>query len=184
MIQIRRSVFETNSSSTHSIAIPRDCGTSGYMSFHIGEFGWAFDEVDPMDYFYTALYTTSETMAELEDKIERLQSILKSYGIDADFAEVECEERNGWLDHDGYIDHGYELKELVDELLDDSDKLVRFLSGGLVFTGNDNSDSYGFITRNEEFIEDYDWKSKTWFKRKNEYYMEDCDEYEWHYKGN
>lgn len=123
-------------------------------------------------------------MAELEDKLGRLKDILRSYDIEADFADVECEECNGWLDHDGYIDHGYELKEFVDELLNNSGKLVRFLSGGLVFTGNDNSESNGFISRNEEFIEDYDWKSKTWFKSKNEYYMENCDDYEWYYKGN
>lgn len=184
MIQVRKGVFETNSSSTHSIAIPRDCGASGYMSFRVGEFGWGFNQVDPVDYFYTALYTTSETMAELEGKVERLKDILRSYDIEADFADVECEEENGWLDHDGYIDHGYELKEFVDELLNNSDKLVRFLSGGLVFTGNDNSESNGFISRNEEFIEDYDWRTNTWFKHKNEYYMENCDDYEWYYKGN
>lgn len=184
MIQIRKGVFETNSSSTHSIAIPRECGTSNYMSFHAGEFGWGFDEVNAADYFYTALYTTSETMAELEDKMEKFKDILRSHGIEANFAEVECDERYGWLDHDGYIDHGYELKDFVDDLLNDGDKLVRFLSGGLVFTGNDNSDSYGFITRNKEFIENYDWRSRTYYKEKNPYYMSDCDNYEWHYKGN
>ena len=184
MIQVRSSVFETNSSSTHSIAIPRSSGFPNYMSFNIGEFGWSFDEVDATDYFYTALYTTSETMEELEEKMERLKNILRSYDIEADFAYVECEERNGWLDHSGYIDHGYELKDFVDELLNNGDKLVRFLSGGLVFTGNDNSESNGFITRNEEFIENYDWRSRTYYKERNPYYMSNCDDYEWHYKGN
>ena len=184
MIQVRTGVFETNSSSTHSIAIPRDCSVSGYMSFHVGEFGWSFEEVDPMDYFYTALYTTSETMTELEEKMERLKDILRLYDIEADFAEVECDERYGWLDHDGYIDHGDELKDFVDELLNNGDKLVRFLSGGLVFTGNDNSESNGFISRNEEFIENYDWNSRTHYREKNPYYMNNCDDYEWHYKGN
>jgi hypothetical protein len=184
MIQVRKGVFETNSSSTHSIAIPRECDTASYLSFHVGEFGWGWDEEDPVDYFYTALYTTSDTMEELEKKMERLRNILRDYGIEAHFAEVECEERDGWLDHDGYIDHGYELKDFVDELLDDGAKLVRFLSGGLVFTGNDNSESDGFVARNEEFIEDYDWKSNKWFTRRNEYYMADCDDYEWYSKGN
>lgn len=32
--QIRNSVFETNSSSTHSIAIPKNGGTPNYVSFH------------------------------------------------------------------------------------------------------------------------------------------------------
>ena len=185
MIQVRKGVFETNSSSTHSIAIPRSCSsTISGIYFQIGEFGWEWESVDPADYFYTALHETSETMAELEEKLERLKDILMDYDIEYDFAYVSCEEKNGWLSHDGYINHGYELKDLVDELLNDGDKLVRFLSGGLVFTGNDNSDSNGFIARNEEFLEDYDWKSKTYFKSKNPYYMSNCDDYEWYYKGN
>lgn len=186
MIQIRKGVFETNSSSTHSIAIPRSGGAPSYVSFHEGEFGWAFREVDAADYFYTALYATSETMAELEEKMERLKDILRSYDIDADFAEIECEEHNGWLSHNGYIDHGYELKGFVDELLNDGDKLVRFLGGGLVFTGNDNSDTEErcFINRDEEYMDDYDWHTRKSFKIKNPYYMSDCDNYEWHYKGN
>lgn len=184
MIQIRKGVFETNSSSTHSIAIPRNCGVSGYLSFHTGEFGWGFSQVDPADYFYTAIHDTSETMAELEEKLGRLKDILNEHDIEYHFGDTNCEERNGWLDHSGYIDHGYELKDFVDELLNNGDKLVRFLSGGLVFTGNDNSESNGFIARDEEFIENYDWRSRTYYKERNPYYMNDCDNYEWHYKGN
>ena len=184
MVQVRKGVFETNSSSTHSIAIPIDCDTTNYVSFRDGEFGWGFYQVNPADYFYTAIHETSETMTELKEKLRRLKDILRDYDIEYHFGDTNCEERNGWLDHDGYIDHGYELKEFVDELLNNSGKLIRFLSGGLVFTGNDNSDSEGFISRNEEFIEDYDWRTNTFFKHKNEYYMENCDDYEWYYKGN
>ena len=59
MRQIRNGVFETNSSSTHSIAIPRSCNNINYISFHIGEFGWEWEEANPADYFYTAIYSTS-----------------------------------------------------------------------------------------------------------------------------
>lgn len=38
MRTIRRGVFESNSSSTHSIAIPKNCDETNYISFHIGEF--------------------------------------------------------------------------------------------------------------------------------------------------
>jgi len=148
MIQVRKGVFETNSSSTHSIAIPRDCGPSNYISFNDGEFGWGFSQVNAADYFYTAIHDTSETMAELEEKLSRLKDILNEYDIGYHFGDTNCEENNGWLSHDGYIDHGYELRDFVDELLNNGDKLVRFLSGGLVFTGNDNSESNGFISRN------------------------------------
>lgn len=178
MIQIRRGVFETNSSSTHSIAIPRNSGIPSRVHFYVGEFGWAFEEVDAADYFYTALYETSETMAELEEKMEKLKNILKSHNIEASFEDAKCHERNGWLSHDGYIDHGSELRSFVNELLNDEDKLLRFLCGGLVFTGNDNSDSMGFTERNQEFIYDWDYRKKI----KNEYYMTNHDEYEWYDK--
>ena len=69
--QIRRGVFETNSSSTHSIAIPKRCTKTNYMSFNIGEFGWGWDEVDPADYLYTAIYELAETEDEAKEKIEK-----------------------------------------------------------------------------------------------------------------
>jgi hypothetical protein len=184
MIQIRSGVFETNSSSTHSIAIPRDCRPSNYISFNDDEFGWGFSQVDPADYFYTAIHETSETMEEIEDKLARLKYILNDYGIEYHFGDTNCEEHNGWLEHKGYIDHGYELRDFVNDLLDNGDKLVRFLSGGLVFAGNDNSESYGFLERNSEFIENYDWRLNKWYRTKNDYYMENCDDYEWYSKGN
>ena len=76
MKQIRNGVFETNSSSTHSIAIPRSCDKQNYISFRIDEFGWGFDEVNPADYFYTAIYETSSTISEAEEKVEKLKDIL------------------------------------------------------------------------------------------------------------
>jgi hypothetical protein len=187
MKQIRNGVFETNSSSTHSIAIPRSFdGMIGRVCFQIGEFGWGWNEVDPADYFYTAIYETSENLAEVNEKISKLKEILDSHDIEYDFEEVECKEQNGWMSFDGYIDHGYELKDFVDELLDDEYKLLRFLSGGLVFTGNDNSNTEErcFINRDEEFLDYYDWHSKQAFKIQNPYYMSDHEDYDWYWKGN
>ena len=189
--QIRSSVFETNSSSTHSIAIPKECTTPSNISFYTGDFGWSFKEVNAVDYFYTAIYETSETKAELLEKIQKLKSILESHDIEYYFAKPSSHTWRSDYDgkeyfslDDGYIDHGYELTDFVDELLDDEDKLLRFLGGVLVFTGNDNSDSDVFINSNEEFIEDYDWRTKTTSKYKNEYYMSNHEDYEWYYKGN
>lgn len=189
--QIRSSVFETNSSSTHSIAVPRSANNPSYISFHTDEFGWELYEADAADYFYTAIYVTSDTEEELEENIKKLEDALKEHKINYDYNEPKT---HIWHDNydgkdylildDGYIDHGGELKDFVRELLNDSDKLVRFLSGGLVFTGNDNSDNDGFINRNEEFIEDYDWRTRTTTKYKNPYYMSNHKDYEWYYKGN
>lgn len=193
MKQIRRNVFETNSSSTHSIAIPKKCDQVGYMSFHIGEFGWGWDEVDAADYLYTAIYDLSETEDEVKEKIERLESILKENGINYELGEVklhtwysEYSNRDIYSLDNGHVDHVYELKELVDELLNDGDKLIRFISGGLVFTGNDNSDTEErcFINRNKEFLEDYDWNTGTTEQIKNPYFMSNHEDYEWYWKGN
>ena len=193
MRQIRNGVFETNSSSTHSIAIPKSCDNVNYISFHIDEFGWEWREADPEDYFYTAIYETSNSASEVEEKIERLKSILDSHGIGYRFGEVEYHiwhsdyANKDYLSLDyGYIDHGNELKEFVDELLDDGNKLVRFLSMGLVFTGNDNSDAEErcFIERDQEFLDDYDWHTRQEFKIKNPYYMSNHEDYDWYWKGN
>ena len=189
--QIRSCVFETNSSSTHSIAIPKKCEIPSNISFYTGDFGWSFSEVDAVNYFYTAIYETSETEIEILEKIQKLKSILESHDIEYHFTRPSSHIWRSDYDgkeyfslDDGYIDHGYELKDFVDELLNDEDKLLRFFGGGLVFTGNDNQESCGFIERNEEFIEEYDWSTHKCTKIKNEYYMSNHEDYEWYFKGN
>lgn len=193
MRQIRNGVFETNSSSTHSIAIPKSCDNINYISFNIDEFGWEWREADPADYFYTAIYTTSYTKDETEEKIEKLKDILNSHGINYRFGRAEThiwhsdyDNKNYLCLDNGYIDHGDELRDFVDELLNDGDKLVRFLSMGFVFTGNDNSDAEQqcFIERNQEFLDDYDWQTRQEFKIKNPYYMSNHEDYDWYWKGN
>lgn len=191
MKTIRRNVFETNSSSTHSIAIPKNCEATNFISFHVGDFGWGWEEVDPADYFYTAIYETSNTEEELKEKLDKLSKILESRGISYKFFPVKYHTSvyNGtcYLSLDnGYIDHGSELTDFVNELLNDGDKLVRFLSRGLVFTGNDNSDTEErcFIERDTEYLDGYDWLTKTEFKIKNLYYMADHNDYDWYWKGN
>ena len=61
MIQIRRNVFETNSSSTHSLAVPQDYNTYSIkkkkINFHLGSYGRPSKPVkaNPADYLYTAI---------------------------------------------------------------------------------------------------------------------------------
>ena len=61
MIQIRRNVFETNSSSTHSLAVPQDYSTYDIkkkkINFHLGSYGRPCKPVkaNPADYLYTAI---------------------------------------------------------------------------------------------------------------------------------
>lgn len=191
MKTIRSNVFETNSSSTHSIAIPKNCESNNFISFHVGEFGWDWEEINPADYFYTAIYETSSTEKELREKLNQLSNVLESHGISYELSPVKYHisiyDGVSYLClDDGYIDHGSELTNFVNELLNDGDKLVRFLSRGLVFTGNDNSEAEErcFIERDQEYLDDYNWLTKTESKIKNPYYMEDHNDYDWYWKGN
>jgi hypothetical protein len=193
MRTIRYNVFESNSSSTHSLAIPKESSdTPNHLSFYIGEFDWGWDEVSPTDYFYTAIYETSDTADEVAEKLEKLTDILDVHEIRYHFGEARTHIWNSdnginyiSLDN-GYIDHGGELRAFVDELLNNGNKFIRFLSEGLVFTGNDNCDTAqrGFVERDTKYFEDHDWRTKTISKIENPYYMEDYNNYEWYWKGN
>ena len=72
--QIRSSVFETNSSSIHSIAIPRNCKAIDSVRFNIGEFGWEWDVADAANYLYTAICFNSDSESEVNEKIKRLKN--------------------------------------------------------------------------------------------------------------
>lgn len=189
---IRFGVFETNSSSVHCLAIPKNCDILKSFSFHIGQFGWEFEEDnDPCDYFYTAIYEVSSTLEELNDRLTRFKNILNNNGISYSFDSATIKPSiykvdGFYLDDGGYIDHGSELTEFVDNLLNDENRLLRFLSAGIVLTANDNSETEGFLDRDKEYIEQYDYvNGKLETKMvKNGYYMEDNDNYEWYWKGN
>lgn len=132
MKQLRRGVFETNSSSTHSICISKEKPTHipSEIWFRFGEYGWERGVADSeADYLYTAMHEMG-----MEDEIERLGNILEKHGITCHFARS----RREW--GDGYVDHCEDLRELIDALLADEDLLFRYLfsSDTTIYTGNDN----------------------------------------------
>ena len=95
MKQIRTSVFETNSSSTHSIAISKKPVTIGkYIYFGIGEFGWENDCVNTADYLYTAnrlnpITENTISNARLVEDDEELMHIIRIMdGVHPDFLQV------------------------------------------------------------------------------------------------
>lgn len=184
MIQVRSNVFETNSSSTHSLAVPiKDVKYPQVIYFNIGEYGWENDEVDPADYFYTALAYTAKDKNDFIKKQNTLEEICVLHGINPICGEaIFSKYSNGdeYLDN-GYIDHGDELCSFVNELLEDENKLLRFICGGRVFTGNDNDcESSNYIDREHESVYDYDCGMV-----ENPYYNKQLSEnYEWYYKGN
>ena len=178
--QIRSSVFETNSSSTHSIAISKKQPVIGkYIHFRIGEFGWENDCVDTADYLYTAILEQNDR----DDLLERLKGILDKYSIEYEFAEPFWRKSSFgdgvWLEY-GYIDHSYELREFLNTILSDEDLLMRYLFGDSnVYTGNDNQDPCpsGCNIANEEY---YDFDKNAMVI--NPYH--DSENYDYFYKEN
>lgn len=189
--QIRRSVYETNSSSTHTICIAKDgYELKDHIDFHTGEYGWECEEYGDLDnkasYLITAILSMDKEYAD--EKLTRLKDILDEYEITYTIPELNVEsyeygkEKHYYYDigYD-YIDHAGELKSWLDDLLSDSDKLFRYLFGNsIIITGNDNGDSYRdkmFIAEGKEVT---DWGTYTLYgDLKPEF-----DKYEIYEKGN
>jgi hypothetical protein len=155
-IQIRKGCFETNSSSTHAICISRDNVNIDDLPKHItfthGEFGWEAEVYDgtweKASYLYQAICDCCyDNENELREKLEQLERLLATYGIECDF---EPERKNVW--GSGYIDHGYETIDFVDAVLKDPDKLMRYLfNDSIIITGNDNDDWFEEYMYNEPY---------------------------------
>lgn len=170
MIKIRSNVFETNSSSVHSIVITNSSTKPGwFIDFTIGQFGWEFNELktpeEKASYFYTAACSLLE-----RDVFNEIAEKLSLYDVDAycnEHAKFHKEDNYVWLEN-GYIDHVDELEDWVNDLMNDTDKLIRFIFNdeSFVITGNDNCDDI-----------DREWADKKIARA-------DAYEHEEFYKGN
>mgnify|MGYP006921358735 CR=1 FL=1 len=135
--QKRIGVFETNSSSTHSICIPKEdteMELPKQLHLGLGEFGWECDTLDSIaekaSYLYTGL-TCNQRYEDIVSIIEILQG--KGIGVTS-----EKESDTKYF----YVDHSNEMQEFLDAVCSDEDKLLRFLFSPMAFiiTGNDNDD--------------------------------------------
>lgn len=164
MIQIRNGVFETNSSSTHSLCISKEevVDKPLHMEFYLDYFGWEERECSPSDYIYTAivLHDTYVDEGKKNKWLPRLRSFLIENGVTWYFENPD--------DNDDFgIDHGYELFPLIDKLLDDNDMLARALFGAesIVYTGNDNIDWGDDNTPMSDVGCEYNWVHEDGVKR-------------------
>lgn len=137
MKKIRKGVFETNSSSTHSICITKNDVLDekrNWISFQTGEFGWECDTLTTLSekasYLYTAILYNEKL--DLLDKVKEI--------LDTNNIEYEFEEANDRYSY--YIDHSSMLNEFLNDICNNEDKLMRFLfsSESFILTGNDNDD--------------------------------------------
>ena len=152
MISIRKGVFETNSSSVHTIVIQKDPPKNIHpIKIQEDDYGWGLEFLQTPEerasYFYTALCDCGEGLDEpVHDARLKMMSLLPKD------IRYECKFENG---EDCYIDHCDDLLPWLQDLIDDNDKFLRFIYGdkSYVRTGNDNTD-YDDFEYPEEGIQD------------------------------
>lgn len=133
MNKVRKGIFETNSSSTHSVVI---CDSVDFekpligdepVSLCQGEFGWEEETYTDFNSKLTYAYTYAKNYGRSTD-VDTLKEVIK------EFMGLECVEEEG----DGYIDH-----QSIDEaqkIFETQESLKKFLfaPGSHVITDNDN----------------------------------------------
>lgn len=159
--QIRQGVFETNSSSTHAIAVSTEENPKYHfpekLSFMFGEFGWDEDCLSTVkekaSYLYTAIYyvLSVDDMEKWKKYLQFVAETLAENGVECEFLNnIELHtsmmhdgKLSFYFDIDGYIDHGTETAEFVDAVCTDKNLLLSFLfsKNSVVMTGNDNDAS-------------------------------------------
>ncbi len=162
--QIRKNVFETNSSSTHAICISKgEYNIINHIDFEVGDFGWEFETYRTLhskaSYLITAILDLPNKETS-DNYLNKLTDILDNNGIEYTLPELKVgsykfgENTVYYYVIDGYVDHASETKEFLDTVLSDSYILFRYLFGdSMIITGNDNSDVFSdrmYVTEGEE----------------------------------
>lgn len=152
-VQIRRGVFETNSSSTHSISIDtseRFIKIPKKLVFKAGEYGWEFHRYssaeDKASYLFTGIIDAYQK-EEAEKYLDIIKEWLEEEGVEEiEFPEITYSEE-GWSSKVNgsdyfYVDHASELLDFLEWIFQTKDHLIRFLFSprSFIATGNDNSD--------------------------------------------
>lgn len=148
-IQTRRGIWETNSSSTHTLSIYRHNRSydvpDAVTIDGAAQFGWEFETIDTVNDRLSYLYQMHCMCGDYNEKENTpgsewnfIIAILKAAGVKV----VNYAKPAGKWDY-GYIDHAEELKNLYVQLLADSDLLLGFIFNprSVIYTGNDNDDT-------------------------------------------
>lgn len=173
---IRKSVFETNSSSTHVISITkhREYQLPKHVDFKFGEFGWEYEVYKDTSDKANYLYTMIKYFNNKEVYINTIKKYLDEENISYTF-ETETDES-------GYVDHGSCGLEIVENILESKEKLFSFLfdNKSYVTTGNDNDDGY-YIPEIGCESDAYDeYTEKEWERQINKLKEDNCI----YFKGN
>ena len=174
MLQIRKNVFETNSSSTHSLVISNKERSydynlpveDGVLTIPFGEFGWGPDilstPIEKLSYLITDridIYDIPEDIKDDEDAVQAL--IMESEPIqeivDAikyccpEVKEVRFETGDSWYPF-GYVDHQSCGTSHEDGL---SIEEIAFSNKVIIMISNDNGDYY------EDYFTSWDGRPAT-----------------------
>lgn len=163
MKQVRRSVFETNSSSTHSITITHGrisnnsirVGRDGYIHTELDDFGWEVcdyrSQAERLSYLVTMLAVKSDVTLWIYDANENrtdkdiVEDIMKTrefeklsdeIGRHARCRGVIIDPSGGYIDHQSHEDY----RDFQDFLDYYNTNVVEFVfgHGNVVHTDNDN----------------------------------------------
>lgn len=141
--QIRKGIFETNSSSIHAITIVDDENLilPESISFRGGAFGWEQETYIDPESRASYLYTTIVDIGCVDEYVPKIKEILEKHQISFEFEQLN-ETKTDFLDpkHYCFVDHAYQNKTFVDVICNDEKLLLNYLfgDGSSVCTGNDN----------------------------------------------
>ena len=157
MKKIRNSVFETNSSSTHSICVCKENRGIVFpekidINIQDYEFGWEHEKYSSTDekLAYIIMGITARYYSQgITETCKKIELLLKTIGQWIKRVSVHglyflCYDGSAYIEEEnyGYVDHASEMEELLDAVLNDEETLKRYLfsSDSFILTGNDNCD--------------------------------------------
>lgn len=194
MIQIRDNVFETNSSSTHSLCVSKEkfdpANIPDYLNLDAREgFGWyqiTYNTPEEKANYIFEVMCECNMMAEIKD----FKNKIKKLGIKASYPRL-VKDAWGCIDTGGYVDHAGNAVPFIHELLKDNDELCRFLFNpkSVIYTGSDcvdDSDANCYVAeaaKNDGYVGEYD-ENDVWNKTHHIHPLYDPEHYEYFFKGN
>jgi len=157
MVQKRQHLFETNSSSTHTIVIANNSdddfknGLPKQLEFKPGQFGWELDRHQTVEERASYLFTAILCNSMCKEYIPIITETLKKWDIEAVFPKIikkhyaytktayeAIKDDNGFY----YVDHCGLLEDFIRKVCNDEVLLMNYLFSdeSFIVTGNDNDD--------------------------------------------
>ena len=151
-IQVRKNIFETNSSSIHSLVIGNNNeniyeNLPTEIHFNGGEYGWENEVYNDIENKANYLYTGIVKNNLVDELVPKIKDILSKWNITPIFQETNKkmynnEEYDEFKHGYYYIDHSYDLQDFLNTVCNNEELLMNFLfsDGSFIETGNDNDD--------------------------------------------